>query len=130
VTDEVTEADAKRLAEIEERYRVCSGINEWEWFDAGARKDVPWLLTALAAARAKLATLEAFLHAREMHPDYEYEETTGPRKNFDEHSPSGEGWERNHHQGRDGWERFEYHEAAYWMRRKPSPTPPAAPEGK
>lgn len=69
---------------------------------------------------ARLAAAEAALHAREMHPDYEYTTTDGPRKSFDQHRPEGEGWEVNIHQGREGWDRFEYHEVAYWMRRKPA----------
>lgn len=67
-------------------------------------------------AETKLARLEKFLHSRLMHPDYEYETTDGPRKAFDEHPPSGDGWERNTDYGRDGWERFEYYEEAYWRR--------------
>ncbi len=62
--------------------------------------------------------LEAKLHAREIHPDFEYQTTEGPRKAFDA-DPPGPGWEPNVHIGRDGWERFDYHEEAYWMRKKP-----------
>ncbi len=60
--------------------------------------------------------LEAFLHSRTMHPDYEYETTEGQRKAFDESPPEGDGWKRNTHRGRNGWERFNYHEEAYWLR--------------
>lgn len=70
------------------------------------------------SAEEKLARLEAWLHSRYLHPDCEYEITTGPRKNWynvDE-PPEGEGWERNIHAGRDGWERFDYREESYWMR--------------
>jgi len=69
-------------------------------------------------ASEKLERLEAFLHSRTMHPDYEYAHTEGPRKYFDEDPPEGSGWFRNNHIGRDGWERFDYHEEAYWMRLK------------
>jgi hypothetical protein len=58
-------------------------------------------------------------HALEAHPDFEYATTEGPRKGFDEHPPSSDGWERNTAMGRDGWERFDEHEEAYWRRRKP-----------
>lgn len=68
----------------------------------------------------ELARLRAYLHAREMHPDYEYDITDGPRKAFDEHEPEGDGWERNIDRGRDGWERFDYYEEAYWRRLKQS----------
>lgn len=71
--------------------------------------------------RAELERLEAYLHARLMHPDYEYAETNGPRKNWMgvDKPPQGDGWERNVHAGRDGWERFDYHEESYWMRPLP-----------
>ncbi len=65
-----------------------------------------------------LARLEAFLHSRCTHPDYEYATTDGPRKSFDQHPPEGEGWEVNVDEGRDGWERFDYHEESYWRRKK------------
>lgn len=64
----------------------------------------------------RLARLEAWLHSRCMHPDFEYETTDGPRKAFDCHKPAGEGWVRNVEEGRNGWERFDYHEEAYWRR--------------
>lgn len=69
---------------------------------------------------AELQRLRSFMHARAMHPDYEYTSTDGPRKAFDEHAPEGERWERNTDMGRNGWERFDYHEEAYWRRRKDS----------
>lgn len=72
---------------------------------------------ALDMVLAEYATLTAFLHARRVHPDFEYETTHGGRKSFDEHEPEGEGWERNVEEGRNGWERFDYHEEAYWRRR-------------
>lgn len=73
---------------------------------------------------AESARLTAFLHRREMHPDYVYATTTGPRKAWSDENtpPEGEGWERNTHIGRNGWERFDYYEEAYWMRRRPAPT--------
>lgn len=63
--------------------------------------------------------LEALLHAKGQHPDYEYATTRGGRKVWSDSDvpPQGEGWERNIHMGRDGWERFDYHEESYWMRR-------------
>lgn len=67
----------------------------------------------------RLARLERWLHSRGMHPDFEYATTDGPRKAFyDDEPPDGDGWEANVDMGRDGWERFDYHEEAYWRRRK------------
>jgi hypothetical protein len=70
--------------------------------------------------RVKLNRLEAWLHERLMHPDYEYRTTHGPRKAFspDDSRPEGDGWEMNYDHGRHGWERFDYHEEAYWRRKK------------
>jgi hypothetical protein len=65
---------------------------------------------------------DADLHATLSHPDYEYEQTTGPRKAWDSEDVPPDNdptWERNVHYGRSGWERFDYHECSYWMRRKP-----------
>ena len=69
---------------------------------------------------AELCRLRTYLHARSMHPDYEYATTDGPRKSWhdEDRPPEGEGWEANVDRGRDGWERFDYHEEAYWRRRK------------
>lgn len=69
----------------------------------------------------RLERLESWLHSREMHPDFEYETTEGPRKSWDNQHipPEGVGWERNN-EYRDGWERFDYHEESYWRRRKPT----------
>ena len=64
-----------------------------------------------------IAKLEAVLHARFAHPDFEYEVTHGPR--WDMHPPEGEGWELNTDFEDNGWCRFDYHEEAYWRRRKP-----------
>ena len=61
--------------------------------------------------------LRKALHGMLAHPDYEYETTDGPRKGFYEEPPSGDGWEKNV-DWRGGWERFDYHEEAYWRRRK------------
>jgi hypothetical protein len=60
------------------------------------------------------------LHRLESHPEYEYATTKGGRKMFyDENIPPlGEGWERNVDAGRNGWERFDYHEEAYWRRKR------------
>ena len=72
----------------------------------------------------ELQLLRKYLHKSEMHPLYEYETTSGPRKAFyDQEVPPEEnaGWVVNLEQGRDGWERFEYHEEAYWRRLKPNP---------
>lgn len=60
--------------------------------------------------------VNTLMHRLEIHPDYEYAKTVGPRKAFDEHPPAREGWERNIHRGRNGWERFATQEEAYWMR--------------
>lgn len=69
-------------------------------------------------SQKELERLRAWLHARCLHPDFDYATTDGPRKAFDGHPPAGEGWERNVEQGDQGWERFTYHEEAYWRRRK------------
>ena len=70
----------------------------------------------------EIERMVVYLHSVEYHPDYEYATTRGPRKGFDQHSPGGEGWQRNIYRGRvgtpdAGWERFEHHEEAYWMRK-------------
>lgn len=57
-------------------------------------------------------------HAEQCHPDFEYAMSRGPRKAWDPHEPEGDGWVSNVRVGRNGWERFDYHEEAYWMRRK------------
>jgi len=62
--------------------------------------------------------LQAFLHLREMHPDYEYRTTEGPRKAWDgEPDLSIERWEENVDLN-EGWERFDYTEERYWRRIK------------
>lgn len=78
----------------------------------------------------------ARLHAERRHPDYEYATTQGPRKQWDtaDQPPYGDdgepqpGWEANVDAGRpgQGWDRFDYHEEAYWRRRKPTPERPAS----
>lgn len=72
-------------------------------------------------AEEKLARLEDWLHTRRLHPDYEYDTTTGPRKAWNNAStpPEGEGWVSNTTiADPDAWERFEYHEESYWRRLK------------
>ena len=71
----------------------------------------------------RLARLECWLHARSMHPDYEYKTTDGPRKSWDDADtpPHGDGWEDNEDAGLGGWERFDYHEEAYWRRLRKGP---------
>lgn len=66
----------------------------------------------------RLAKLERWLHARQMHPDFEYATTSGPRKGWDDadRPPEGDGWERNTDYGNGGWERFDYHEESHWRR--------------
>jgi len=61
------------------------------------------------------------LHADMIHPEWEYTVTEGPRKQWmdEDTPPDGEGWERNVDAGDNGWERFDYHEEAYWRRRRP-----------
>lgn len=75
---------------------------------------------ALLRSEGERQRLEAVLHHWLLHPDYEYQTAKGPRKASYSHlmKPAGESWEPNVHRGRDGWERFDYHEEAYWMRRK------------
>ena len=79
------------------------------------------LRTRVTALKTERDELARFLHARAMHPQFEYAMTDGPRKNFDANPPDGDGWECNVEVGHDGWERFEYHEEAYWRRRKGKP---------
>lgn len=68
----------------------------------------------------ELAILNDFLHARCMHPGYEYATTTGPRKAFDNYKlppDKRDGWVPNTHSGNEtAWERFDYHEERYWRR--------------
>jgi len=66
---------------------------------------------------AELTDLRHFLHSR-LHPGYEYETTTGPRKAWDysDVPPNDDGWERNTEAGDEGWERMTYHEESYWRR--------------
>jgi hypothetical protein len=61
------------------------------------------------------------MHARCVHPAYEYAVTQGPRKAWDyaDEPPDGDGWERNTAEGRDGWDRFDYTEESYWRRLRP-----------
>lgn len=68
----------------------------------------------------RLARLESWLHSRSAHPDYEYETTDGPRKDWDDSAtpPDGEGWESNGDNA-GGWERWCYHEESHWRRRRP-----------
>lgn len=102
---------------------------------AGPHSYIQGLESELTAARDEAERLRGILHAREMHPDFEYAATHGPRKAwYDEDvSPEGDGWEPNKYKGRDGWDRFDYHEEAYWMRLRtratesphPAPTSPS-----
>ena len=65
----------------------------------------------------ELRLLRALVHRMQLHPDYEYARTDGPRKASSDDPPEGEGWERNVDRGSNGFERFEYHEEHYWRRR-------------
>lgn len=59
------------------------------------------------------------LHQYRRHPDWEYATTRGPRKAFDNQPPDGDGWEPNVTRADpEAWERFDYHEEAYWRRRR------------
>lgn len=91
----------------------------------------------LADLASKLAIVEEFapeprepetdaeLHARRAHPAWEYETTTGPRKQWDysdeppsdEHGHPDPTWKRNVDAGDEGWERFDYSEESYWRRK-------------
>jgi hypothetical protein len=60
-----------------------------------------------------------WLHSNRLHPDFEYETTSGPRKAWGRPDipPDGDGWELNicsRHD--DAWERFDHHEERYWRR--------------
>ena len=72
---------------------------------------------ASASSTFDCIRLEKALHSLRAHPDYEYETTEGPRKNWNQNPPEGNGWENNkdYH---DGFERFDYHEEAYWRRKQ------------
>lgn len=117
--------EARRLiAEVLEKretllHKDPTTLEAWELFKA-ILGDLPTLCDHLEASLQREAELTAVLHANEMHPDYEYETTTGPLKvSYDFSPPEGDGWEKNIYRDQDGWERFDYHEEAYWMRRKP-----------
>jgi len=105
---DVGDATPRRLSEI-------IGMLVETMVDGGLGEDVD----DEVAASTEPATDED-LHARQSHPDFEYATTTGPRKAFDEHPPDGDGWVRNKTRGvrGEGWERFDFHEEAYWMRRR------------
>lgn len=79
-------------------------------------------LSVTADLEEQHARLLAYVHSRYVHPDYEYEITTGPRKAWDyaDRPPEGKGWEPNLDAGRpgQGWDRFEYHEESYWRRKR------------
>lgn len=92
-------------------------MNDWPFIRQYLQALAPKYPTVLDAI-AEVERLAGLLHNRQNHPDYEYATTDGPRKNFDEDEPEGDGWVRNVHIGRNGWERFDYHEEAYWMRIK------------
>ncbi|MER5561174.1 hypothetical protein ABT071_21475 [Streptomyces sp. NPDC002506] len=71
------------------------------------------------------ATAVADLHARFVHPDFEYRTTEGVRKRFDATVPPVDAngdpdptWEVNADAGRGGRERFAHTEMAYWRRRR------------
>jgi len=68
----------------------------------------------------ELERLRKVVHAREIHPDYDYETRDGPRKAWDGcyEEMEAAGWTLNKDRGygaHSGWERFEYHEETYWM---------------
>lgn len=77
-----------------------------------------------------LRVVEPPAPAPEPEDEWEYETTYGGRKQDwpDEVPPPGDGWERDIDRGRMGWERFDYHEEAYWKRRKVRPAPAPKPE--
>lgn len=99
----------------------------WTQSDGPSYDKSVWLelekeVMSLIKENQRIIRLEKFLHETQSHPDFEYVQTDGPRKNFDEHPPEGDGWERNIDKGRNGWERFDYHEEAYWRRVKSNQT--------
>lgn len=64
------------------------------------------------------------LHARRMHPLYEYRTTSGPRKKWDDVDtpPPGTGWELNKtSEEPDAFFRDDYREERYWRRLKSAP---------
>lgn len=79
-----------------------------------------------ALLRLPTSVVESLLHEWEAHPDWEYEMTTGPRKEWtgydnppeatDWDQDCGLTWVKNTDKGSRGWERFDYHEEAYWRR--------------
>ncbi len=74
----------------------------------------PNQVTLLGSAMREAARM----HANERFPNYEYATTRGPRHDFDEAPPDGDGWQRNTSKGSEGWDRFDDHEEAYWYRRR------------
>lgn len=110
---------AQKQAELERA--TDDELNGADFGVAAARAMVfDRIATVIEAQQARIDELESFLHSRLMHPNYEYETTTGQRKAFDEDPPYEDpnSWERNTDYGDNGWARFEYHEEAYWRRRK------------
>jgi hypothetical protein len=65
------------------------------------------------------------LHARCLHPGWEYATTEGQRKQWadadtppaDDHGDPDPTWERNTDRGRNGWERLDCTEESYWRRK-------------
>ncbi len=103
--------------------RECADVNNSSTFIAdvaGALED----RLAISGGERKPEPSREELHRTESHPEYEYATTRGPRKvrTWAGERPEGEGWEPNYYRGRPGeaWERFDYHEEAYWMRRRGS----------
>lgn len=71
---------------------------------------------------ARLRDMEARLHWKQKHPDYEYDTTETGRKSGESKMPEGYGWMPNNHifgvNGNCNWERLDYTEIEYWMRLK------------
>ena len=97
----------------------CKEIDEFLFNSVGVAT-VAELVVEYEKVVAENKRLTRFLHSICKHPDYEYETTEGPRKYWEDadEPPEGDGWEVNVDEGRDGWERFDYHEEAYWRRKK------------
>lgn len=85
---------------------------------SAARKKASRMLLQFAELLDETDRINAALHERRLHPDYEYRTTDGPRKAWTgEPDLTPEGWTKI------AWERFDYHEEILWARRKATQPP-------
>jgi hypothetical protein len=124
------EADHSTWSRDERWYWRCMGIRHCHgmWVDGphanSAAAEAGY--HAHAAQDHGAQPTDAQLHRSQLHPQWEYAVTKGPRKqqwDYTTEPPEGDGWVVNVDAGRDGWEREDYHEEAYWKRPKPTDEP-------